>query len=140
VVFERVPGTTIWWPASAHIAGERIAGVLVVGLQAPLDFLNASTFHADLLAMLQKTKPRLLVLEAAAIPEIDFTAAQLLLELFTQCREQGINVALARLESLRAQDAFERFGLYDVLPRDHVFHSVDEAVRALAGASAAGPP
>jgi MFS superfamily sulfate permease-like transporter len=140
VVFERVPGTTIWWPASAHIAGERIAGVLVVGLQAPLAFLNASTFHADLLAMLQKTKPHLLVLEAAAIPEIDFTAAQLLLDLFTQCREQGINVAVARLESLRAQDAFERFGLYDVLPRDHVFHSVDEAVRALAGAPAAGPP
>jgi MFS superfamily sulfate permease-like transporter len=81
-----------------------------------------------------------LVLEAAAIPEIDFTAAQLLLDLFTQCREQGINVAVARLESLRAQDAFERFGLYDALPRDHVFHSVDEAVRALAGASAAGPP
>jgi MFS superfamily sulfate permease-like transporter len=140
VVFERVPGTTIWWPASAHIAGERIAGVLVVGLQAPLAFLNASTFHADLLAMLQKTKPHLLVLEAAAIPEIDFTAAQLLLDLFTQCREQGINVAVARLESLRAQDAFERFGLYDVLPRDHVFHSVDEAVRALARAPAAGPP
>lgn len=140
VMFERVPGTTIWWPAGSHIAGERIAGVLVVGLQAPLAFLNASTFHADLLAMLQKTKPHLLVLEAAATPEIDFTAAQVLLDLFTQCREQGINVAVARLESLRAQDAFERFGLYDVLPRDHIFRSVDEAVRALAGASAAGPP
>jgi MFS superfamily sulfate permease-like transporter len=139
-MFERVPGTTIWWPAGSHIAGERIAGVLVVGLQAPLAFLNASTFHADLLAMLQKTKPHLLVLEAAATPEIDFTAAQALLDLFTQCREQSINVALARLESLRAQDAFERFGLYDVLPRDHIFRSVDEAVRALAGASAAGPP
>jgi sulfate permease, SulP family len=32
---------------------------------------------------------------------------------------------------VRAQDAFERFGLYEALPRDHVFHSVDEAVRKL---------
>ena len=140
VVFERVPGTTIWWPTSTHIAGERIPGVLVVGLQAPLAFLNASTFHADLLAMLQKTRPHLLVLEAAATAEIDFTAAQLLLDLFTQCREQNIDVAIARLESLRAQDAFERFRLYDVLPRDHIFRSVDEAVRALGGATTAGPP
>jgi hypothetical protein len=32
---------------------------------------------------------------------------------------------------VRAQDAFERFGIYETLPRDHVFHSVDEAVRKL---------
>ena len=37
----------------------------------------------------------------------------------------------ARLESVRAQDAFERSGIYQALPRDHVFHSVDEAVRKL---------
>ncbi|HLG79614.1 MAG TPA: SulP family inorganic anion transporter [Bradyrhizobium sp.] len=135
VVFERVPGTTIWWPAHPHIAGEKDPGVLVVGLQAPLSFLNASTFRADLLQMLQQAKPQLLVLEAASTPEIDFTAAQLLLGLFTQCRDQGINVAVARLESLRAQDAFERFGLYGALPRDHIFHSVDEAVRALSNAA-----
>ena len=42
------------------------------------------------------------------------------------------DVAMARLESARAQEAFERFGLYDALPREHVFHSVDEAVRKLA--------
>jgi len=135
VVFERVPGTTIWWPAHPHITGEKDPGVLVVGLQAPLSFLNASTFHADLLQVLQKARPQLLVLEAASTPEIDFTAAQLLLELFTQCRDQGITVAVARLESLRAQDAFERFGLYSALPRDHIFHSVDEAVRALSSAA-----
>lgn len=139
VEFERVTGTTIWWPKSAHIAGERLSGVLVVGLQAPLAFLNASTFQADLLEMLQKTRPHLLVLEAAATPDIDFTGAQILHDVFRQCRESHIEIAVARLESLRAQAAFERFGLYDVLPRDHIFHSVDEAVRALAGASSTQP-
>jgi sulfate permease, SulP family len=47
-------------------------------------------------------------------------------------REEGVAVAMARLESVRAQDAFERFKLFDALSRDHVFHSVDEAVKALA--------
>jgi len=131
VEFDRVPGTTIWWPAHPHIAGERIPDVAVVGLQAPLSFLNAPSFRSDIIHLLKTSAPKLLVLEASGIVEIDFTAAQVLLELFKACREQGVTVALARLESVRAQDAFDRFKLYDVLPKANVFHSVDEAIRAL---------
>ncbi len=133
-VFERVPGTTIWWPAHPQIRGEHVSGVIVAGLQAPLSFLNAANFRADVLRVLQTADPapRLLVLEASGMPEIDFTAAQDLRELFAECRAQGVTIAVARLESSRAQEAFERFNLYDELPRDHVFHSVEEAVRALA--------
>jgi sulfate permease, SulP family len=134
VLFERVPGTTIWWPTNPNIKGERLPGVIVVGLHAPLSFLNAANFRADALRVLQtaESAPCLLVLEASGIPEIDFTAAQELIELFREWRTQGVTIAVARLESPRAQDAFERFKLYDELPRDHVFHSVDEAVRTLA--------
>jgi MFS superfamily sulfate permease-like transporter len=135
VEFERVPDTTIWWPASSNMPGERHPNTVVVGLQAPLSFLNAENFRADVLEVLKASspKPELLVLEASGILEIDFTAAQTLLELLRECRKDGVTVAMARLESIRAQRAFERFGVYDVLPKDHIFHSVDEAVRALAG-------
>ncbi|OPY94838.1 sulfate transporter [Bradyrhizobium sacchari] len=132
VEFERVPGTTIWWPAHPHISGERIDGVAVIGLQAPLSFLNAPGFRSDVAKVLGTATPQLLVLEASGMVEIDFTAAQILLDMFKACNEQGVTVALARLESVRAQDAFERFRLYDALPREHVFRSVDEAVRKLA--------
>lgn len=132
VEFERVPGTTIWWPAHPHITGERIKGVAVIGLQAPLSFLNAPGFRSDVAKVLGTAKPQLLVLEASGMVEIDFTAAQILLDVFKLCAEQGVTVALARLEAVRAQDAFERFRLFEALPREHVFHSVDEAVRKLA--------
>ncbi|HEV2158791.1 SulP family inorganic anion transporter [Bradyrhizobium sp.] len=132
VEFERVPGTTIWWPAHPHITGERINGVAVIGLQAPLSFLNAPGFRSDVAKVLGTAAPQLLVLEASGMVEIDFTAAQILLDVFKVCNAQGVTVALARLESVRAQDAFERFRLFDALPREHVFHSVDEAVRKLA--------
>jgi sulfate permease, SulP family len=134
VVFERVPGTTIWWPANPHIAGEHVPGVAVVGLQAPLSFLNAPDFRTGVLNLLKASTPKLIVLEASGIVEIDFTAGQMLLGLFKACREQGVTVAVARLESTRAQAAFERFRLYDMLPKDRVFLSVAEAVRALAPA------
>jgi SulP family sulfate permease len=139
VVFEHVPDTTIWWPASPHVAGERRPDVAVVGLQAPLSFLNAESFGADLRHVLTAStpKPKLLVLEASGILEIDFTAAQMLINLIRQCGPDGVTFAVARLESARAQDAFERFRLYDVLPRDRIFRSVDEAVRALAGTAPA---
>jgi sulfate permease, SulP family len=134
VAFERVPGTTIWWPASPHpdLKGEQIPDVAVVGQQAPLSFLNAPTFRSDVMKVVTDAKPKLLVLEASGIVEIDFTAAQVLLDIFRECRDASVTVALARLESERAQDAFERFKLFDALSRDHIFHSVDEAIRALA--------
>src|SRR6195952_1461339 len=135
VAFERVPDTTIWWPANPHMPGERSPDVAVVGLQAPLSFLNASNFRSDVLHVIRTStpKPKLLVLEASGILEIDFTAAQILLDLIKQCSEDGVTVAMARLESTRAQEAFASFGIYDVLPKGCIFHSVDQAIHALAG-------
>ncbi|MGJ4930279.1 SulP family inorganic anion transporter [Bradyrhizobium sp. HKCCYLS2038] len=131
ITFERVPDTTIWWPAHPHIRGEELSDIAVVGFQAPLSFLNAATFRADLQHMLRRRRPQLLVLEASAMVEIDFTAAQALREVIALCNAEGIVFAVARLESLRAQAAFDRFGLYDVLPRDRVFRSVDLALQKL---------
>jgi len=71
------------------------------------------------------------VLEASGMVEIDFTAAQVLHDMLRESRADGVTVAVARLESTRAQEAFERFKVYDVLPREHVFRSVEEAVRKL---------
>jgi SulP family sulfate permease len=131
IQFDHKPDTTIWWPSNPNMPGERKPGVAVVGLQAPLSFLNASNFRADVLELIKTSapKPWLLVLEASGILEIDFTAAQTLLGLIEECHADGVTVAMARLESTRAQNAFARFGLYEVLPKDRIFFSVDEAVR-----------
>lgn len=136
--FERVPGTTIWWPESKHLEGEQNPGIAVVGLQAPLSFLNADNFRADVLKLVGRTSPKLLVIEASGMVEIDFTAAQILLDLIKQCQASGATVSVARLESTRAQEAFTRFGIYDVLPKGCIFHSVDEAIRALASQDSTG--
>ncbi len=131
--FERVPGTSIWWPASANLPGEQEAGVIVVGFQAPLSFLNAYDFRRDILAALTSSprKVRLMVLEATGIVEIDFTAAQVLTDIIRQCHADGIDFAIARLESNRAQAAMVRFGIAALLGPGHEFHSVEEAIRAL---------
>jgi SulP family sulfate permease len=132
LIFERVPGTSIWWPSSSNFPGEREPGVVVAGFQAPLSFLNAYHFRRDILAALKSSpqKPRLLVLEATGIVEIDFTAAQVLSDLIRRCHADGVDFAIARLESIRAEEAMARFGINTLLGPDRQFRSVEEAVRA----------
>ena len=132
-LYERVPGTSIWWPSSPNLPGEQQPGVIVAGFQAPLSFLNADGFRRDILDALQSSphKARLMVLEATGIVEIDFTAAQMLRELIRKCHDDGVDIAIARLESIRAQNAIIRFGIDELLGRDRQFRSVEEAIRAL---------
>lgn len=132
LIFERVAGTSIWWPSSSSFPGEREPDTIVVGFQAPLSFLNAYHFRRDILDALKSSpqKPRLLVLEATGIVEIDFTAAQVLTDIIRKCHADGVDFALARLESLRAQDAMARFGINTLLGPDRQFRSVEEAIRA----------
>jgi sulfate permease, SulP family len=131
-VFERVPGTSIWWPSNPHIPGETEPQVVVAGFQAPLSFLNAYHFRRDVMALIKSSaqQPRLIVLEATGIVEIDFTAAQILSDTINVCRSLGIGFAIARLESTRAQEAIEKFGIDASIETGRPFHSVEEAIRA----------
>ncbi len=132
-IFERVSGTSIWWPSSPILPGEREPGIIVAGFQAPLSFLNAYHFRRDILDALQSSpeRARLIVLEATGIVEIDFTAAQILRDLIRKCHTDGVDFAIARLESIRAQEAMARFGIDELLGPDRRFHSVEEAIQAL---------
>jgi SulP family sulfate permease len=154
IPFERAAGTTVWWPAppgaTAHNATAQNAnaqnataqnataqdapGVIVMGFQAPLSFLNAYEFRRGVMRALDSRPPgtRLLVLEASSLVEIDYTASTVLADVITEARKLGVDFAVARLESVRAQEAFDRLGLTAQLGPDHLFHTVAEAVDALA--------
>ena len=45
VEFERIPGTSVWWPRDNDTKGEFVPAVRVIALQAPLSFLNAYNFR-----------------------------------------------------------------------------------------------
>ena len=106
-----------------------------MAFQAPLSFLNAHDFRNGILNTLAQAgrKVRLVVLEAGSIVAIDYTAAEELADVIRKCRTDGADFAVARLESVRAQEAFECFGLIELLGEDHIFHSVEEAIRGLGG-------
>ncbi len=139
IVFKRVPGTSIWWPPTENQKGETLAGVTVLSFDAPLSFLNADRLRREITAVLRaadatsrETPMKLVVLEAANISRIDFTAAETLRAIIRDCHAAAVDFAIARLESLRAEQAVHRFGIDAELGQERVFRSVQEAVDALA--------
>lgn len=130
---KRVPGTTIWWADSPTRTGESLADVLVFSLGAPINFMN-SRFMLEQLDEALAARPgcRLLVLEANGVVGIDFSGANLFIRKIRALQDTGLQVAMARLESVSASRAAQRTGLEAALGPDRMFHSVNEAVRALA--------
>ncbi|HEX4105025.1 MAG TPA: SulP family inorganic anion transporter [Rhizomicrobium sp.] len=131
VIFELIPGTTVWWPKNSDFQGETKPGLVVAGFQAPLFFLNADTFRVSLdHAVKQATPPvKAIVLEASSLVELDYSGAQTLSGLIRQWKERGVVFYVARLESLRAQQAFVRFGILPLLAHGKTYPSVADAVR-----------
>ena len=140
VELKRIPGTSIWWPPTPGVAEEDAPGVKVIALQAPLSFLNAYNFRAEIERAIEGASLRFVVIEANALVEIDYTGAAMLQDLIGRLRGRGIDVALARLESVRAQQSFARLGLTDLIGRDRIFHSVQEAIDALVRRPASSSP
>ena len=131
VTFELIPGTTVWWPKNPGFHGETRPGLVVLGFQAPLFFLNAETFRVSLEQAVRKAPPpvRAVVLEASSMVELDFSGAQSLRDLIQHCRDQSVVFYVARLESLRAQQAFQTFGILPLLAHQRTFSTVADAVR-----------
>jgi MFS superfamily sulfate permease-like transporter len=133
VAFEQVPGTTIWWPAGENSKPATRGGVVVVGFQAPLFFLNADTFRKTLEEAVLGAGMQVsaIILEAGSIVEIDFTGAQALIATIQFWKDRGVGFYIARMESLRAQQAVEKYGILPLLGAAQTFHSVDEAMRKI---------
>ena len=134
IEFERVPGTSVWWPPLPEIAGEKLRGVMVLAFQAPLSFLNAHEFRQGFLACLGRADPslKLIVLEAGSVVGIDFTAGQALKEAIRAADARGVVLAVARLESVRAQETLRQLGVDKELVHGRLFRSVQEAIDTLA--------
>jgi MFS superfamily sulfate permease-like transporter len=130
VIFELIPGTSVWWPKNPGFHGETKPGLVVLGFQAPLFFLNAETFRTSLEQAVKRAAPPVaIVLESSSMVELDFSGAQALRDLIRHCKDHGVVFYVARLESLRAQQAFQTFGILPLLAHGKTFATVADAVR-----------
>ncbi len=132
LVLGRLRGSTSWVPLSHRLQPEQVPGVVVLQLMAPLYYANAAYFRAQVTAALahSPTPPCVLVLDADAMSDIDYTGTRTFLTLLDEQQRVGIVVGVARAVA-GAPRNLQRSGLLDRIGRDHIFDTVDEAVAAL---------
>jgi high affinity sulfate transporter 1 len=130
-----VPGA--FGDVGRHPDYERIPGLLLLRLEAPLFYANASLVARSIkrLAGSAEPPPKAIVLDFGPNANLDITSSETLDELVTTLRSAGIDFALAEVRR-PVRDAARRSGVLAAIGEDRVFHTIDEAVGALAPASA----
>ncbi len=131
-VLGRIAGTTSWAPLSASTETAQLPGVLAILFATPLWYANAVHFRAEVVASLGRAvgTPRLMVLDALGMTDLDYTGSRALAEILDELDRERIVFAIARAGG-HTCEALRRSGLMARIGDDHLFDSVDEAVRAL---------
>jgi high affinity sulfate transporter 1 len=137
-VLGRIPGTTSWAPLTARGEPRELPGVLVVLFAAPLWYANATHFRAamDHARRRSARPPRLVVLDALGMYDVDFTGSQALAKALDELGHDGIALAVARAGD-HLKDNLARAGLLQRIGPDRFYASVDEAVTAAPAATVA---
>ena len=135
-VLGRIPGTTSWAPLSAPGQPTEVPGVLVLLFAAPLWYANATSFRAALDHARRRSTmdPRLVVLDALGMYDVDFTGSRALGQALDALGRDGIAFAVARAGD-HLKENLARSGLLQRIGPERFYASVDEAVTGSAVAS-----
>jgi high affinity sulfate transporter 1 len=115
-----------------HSDYAQVPGVLVLRLEAPLFYVNATVMRDDVKRLVGSADPvpRAVVLDLGGTSELDITTAEMLIELAGALNEAGITLALADVRAAVAATA-ARTGVLDALPGHTTYRTVDEALAAV---------
>ena len=135
----RIPGTTSWEPLGNAHAPVAVPGIVVIQWLAPIYYVNAAGFRAEVRKAVAQAPvpPTVLVLDADAITDIDYTGTRTVSALVDELERSHIVLGIARTVG-GARQNLTRSGLFDRIGRDRIFATVDDAVNALAPGAEAG--
>ena len=129
-VMVRKPGTRTWRVRSAgNPQDESIPGLLVVRPEGRAYFANAASMGEKMTALVEEARPKVLLLDASAIPGFEYTALKMLIDAEARLAAAGVQLWLAALtpESL---ELVRRTSLASTLGPARMFHDVDSAADA----------
>lgn len=127
----RVPGESgVYRDMGRHPENTPVPGVLILRLDAPLYYANALTVRDQVRAMIAAMAPpiRAVLLDATIQDELDVTSSDALRGLLRDLRARDVAVFLAEVHA-PVLDHLRRSGLLELIGEDHVFLTVDAAVR-----------
>jgi len=121
------------WRSLPVAPGARtVDGLLVYRFGSGLYFANVARLVADLATIVGEGQPvRWLCLDAAAIGDIDYTAAAVLTQIVLREQKAGVRVVLSNVvDAVRAE--LDRYGITALLGADGIFDTSGEVLAAYA--------
>jgi MFS superfamily sulfate permease-like transporter len=134
-----------WWPHDAVLGRQtgvkgyhdltyypdarRIPGLVLYRFDAPLSFFNGDTFRERVLDVAETADPPAawVVVSAAAITDIDTTAAEQLEALVDQLEQRSVRLVFAQLKD-PVKERLRRYGLVERIGEDAFYPTLGTAV------------
>lgn len=131
-ILGHLPGTQTFGDLRRHEEARELQDILIMRVEASLSFANTE-FLRDTIqqrAIFEKPAPKVIIIDAGSINDIDTTAVELLLDLADTLRDQGVDLYFGGTKGAVA-DVMYRAGFIEKLGRDHFYVSAHEAVRQI---------
>jgi sulfate permease, SulP family len=107
-------------------------GMVVYRFGAPLFYANASFFSEQVLGLVEDGDSRVhwLIVDAGAIPHVDYSAAQVIRRMNGELAHRGVKLIFARVQPELWAD-LERHRLTEAIGEEWVFRALHEAIAAV---------
>ena len=106
---------------------ESFPGILLARVVGRLFFLNVQRVGDELSSLVEKSQPRVVVIDFSAVIDLEYTALKALVEAEETARERGVLLCLAALNPAVRQ-VVERSSLGATLGRERMFFNLEQAV------------
>jgi len=127
-VIGRKRGADVLRPLSPeHPDDETFPGLLIVRPEGRLFFVNAQNVADQINALVAEHKPRVLALDLSRVPDVEYSALQMLIEGDQRALDQGVTVWLVGLNP-GVLEVVRRSGLADRLGRERMLFNARAAI------------
>jgi sulfate permease, SulP family len=126
----RKRGTNVFRPRSPeHSDDETFPGLLMARIEGRVFFANAQRIAQKMRPLIEEARPRVVALDLAAVPDLEYTALKMLTEAEERERERGVALWLVGMntEVLRV---VQRSPLGERLGRERMHFNLEAAVAA----------
>ena len=129
VVLERTDdGHWVSHPVSSK--AQAIPGLMIYRFTHSMYYANARQLSEEMTALMNTAQPplRWFCIDASAVPDVDYSAAETLKSLFAALEERGIRLVVAQV--LGDVDPADRYKLQELFGKDAFYGTLDDVVQA----------
>jgi sulfate permease, SulP family len=124
----RKRGTNVFRPCSdEHPDDEVFPGLLMLRVEGRVFFANAERIGQKMRPLIEAARPRVVLIDLRAVPDLEYTALKMLSEAEERHREQGIEVWLVGLNP-EVLSVVQRSPLGERLGRERMLFNLETAV------------